>query len=255
MRIKDYLHVVKKGCLLFSFCFIMIITGILPVTQASSFNEAVQDVMTKLSVNETVAIAFLQYVDDFVTEVQNNFTNIASHQTPRYKKKSLIEETLEKHFDDHINSEVQVSSLNKRDVSSFPVQVYLNRLYSNRRSKLAISYKTVKLHFDKSYFSMGPIEVYRHQEELYDGNPGGSGIGDKRYEFKLDMWQLFEGCYRDKKHCYREFTKKGFYIVFVPSKSGWSMEIFAITADKPVQAHAGDSADDWRKRLQDKYGK
>jgi len=61
------------------------------------------------------------------------------------------------------------------------------------------------------------------------------------------MWQLFEACKQDGKHCDRNFTKLEFHIFFVPRRSGWEMKIFAITMNKPVQAHAGDSEIDWRK--------
>ncbi len=213
-----------KKWLLFCF-FLVVIIFMPPVSQATtSFDKVKQDVMTKLGVNETVAIKFLSDVDDFVSDVQDNFTKIASHKTPKRQKKSLIKKTLDKFFDDLMNSEVQVANL-KGKVSSYPIKVYLKRLY-----KLAFKYKTVKLLFDKSYFDMGPIESYA----------GG------RYSFKLDMWQRFEGCYG--KRCYRDFTKRGFQIVFVPSSSGWSMKISAMTANKPVRAYAGDSENDWKKR-------
>jgi len=99
---------------------------------------------------------------------------------------------------------------------------------------------------------MEPIIAYKHQE-LY------GGIGGVKYEFKLNMWQLFESCYRDGYHdgkrCYRDFKKRGFHIAVVPRKSGWSMEIFAITVDKTVRAYAGNSAGNWRDRLRDTYGR
>ena len=192
-------------------------------------NKAIQNVMTNLGVNEKIAIAFLLYVDDFVTEVQDNFTNIASHKTPRHQKESLIEETLEDYFEDPMESEVQVPSLNSQKVRSYPVKVYLNRL-----SKLALKYKTVKLHFDRSYFDMTHIRAYKHQE-LYNINPSGSDIGEMRYEFKLNQWQSFEACLQDGKHCDRNSTKLGFHIFFIPRSSGWVINIFAITADKPVR--------------------
>ena len=206
----------------------------------SSQHEAIQNVMTNLGVNKRTAIAFLQYVDDFVTEVQDNFTKIASHQTPRSQKEHLIEETLDRYFEEPMESEVQVSSLNRKKVKSYPVQVYLNRL-----SKLDLKYRTVKLHFDKNYFSMAPIRTYN------DRDCGSSGIGDIRYEFKLDMWQLFHGgCYDDYRRCYVHFTQKAFHIAFVPYSDGWKIKIFAITVDQPVRAYEGD---DWKERLRNKF--
>jgi len=253
MRIKDdlFYYVVKERKWFFFLIIVVMFIPVIVIAQASpsyyddefdnefdefdnnsigmsSQHEAIQNVMTNLGVNKEIAVAFLRYVDDFVTEVQDNFTNIASHQTPPSQKEYLIEETLDRYFEDPMKSEIQVSSLNRKEVKSYPVQVYLNRL-----SKLTKRYKTVKLHFDKSYFSMGPIKAYRHQY-LYERSPG-SGIGNRKYEFKLDMWQQFEGCKHDGKRCYIDFTKKGFYIAFIPRRSGWKMEIFAITADRPVR--------------------
>jgi len=240
---NNFCNGIRKGGWLLSFFFIIAVTFMPSVSEALSYEAIIQDVKKKLGVSDRIADAFLQYVNDFVSDIQGNFTKIASHKTPRDTKESLIERTLEGYFEDPMKSEVQVSSLRRTKVNSYPVQVYLNKL-----SKLDLYYKTVRLYFDKSYFSMGPIESYRYEDHYSRGSSTG-GMG---YEFKIEMWQMFEGCKRDNRNiCYRDFTKKGFHIVFMPSRKGWLMRVFAITADKPVQSYYGDKPDDWRKRFQD----
>jgi hypothetical protein len=211
---------------IFSFFFIIAVTFMPSVGQAIPYKALVQDIKIKLGVNEKIAEAFLKYVDDFVTEIQDNFVKIASHETSRYVKKSLIADTMEDYFEDPMNSEIQVSSLSQKSVKTFSVQIYLNRL-----SKLALRYDTVKLYFDRGYFSMGPIELY---QDPYTNKKG--------YEFQIQVWQMFEGCRGDNNRniCYKDFTKKGFHIVFMLSKRGWAMKVHAITADKTLPSYFED---------------
>ncbi len=188
------------------------------VSQALSLDALVADVKNKLGVNEKIAKAFLQYVLYFVSETQKNFTLIASHKTSPERKRALIVQTLENYFEDPMNSEVQVPSLKRKQVKTYAVQVYLNRL-----SKL--KYDTIKLYYNPNYFSMGPIEAYT---DPYTGKKG--------FNFNVQVWQMFEGCRGDgnRNICYKDFTKEGFHIVFMRAKSGWVMRIHGITADKTV---------------------
>ena len=56
--------------------------------------------------------------------------------------------------------------------------------------------------------------------------------GKKHFEFKVDMWQMFEGCKYENKIC----TKKGFHLIFIQN-SNWEMKVDTITADKTVSSY------------------
>jgi len=227
-----------KNCLFF-FLFI-IATFLIPSPSKALPREVlVQDIMEKLDVSREVADAFLIYIRDFVYRMQNNFTDIASHETSGNRKRDLIEETLSEYFEDPMGSEVQVSSLKRKRVKTHPAQVYLTRL-----SNLDNFYGTVKLYFDKTYLSMGKIKAYNYDDYHSRGYKDSRGYGSSNnmgYEFSIQMWQMFEGCRRDNRNiCYKDFTKKGFHFSFVLRRKGWLMRVFSITADKTVSAPPGD---------------
>ncbi len=135
-----------KISLLVSWLFVITLTFMPLISQAMSKAELVPYVAKELGVSERVANAFIDYVRDFVFDIQNNFTKIASHETPQYTKNSLVTQTIEDYFKHPVESQVQVSSLNTKRINSYAVQTYLRRL-----SRLALErYDTVKLYFHKS---------------------------------------------------------------------------------------------------------
>ncbi len=200
------------------------ISIVTPSVQALSYEQLLlEDVQKKLGVNENIAKAFLQYVRDFVSESQNNFSLIASKDTSPEEKKALITRMLENYFEDPMNSEIQVLNLN---IKTYPVAVYLYRL-----SKL--NYDRIKLYFNPNYFSMGPLTRYT---DPFSGKYG--------YDFHVRLWQTIEICNRkivkiinefdvkSKMICSRVYIKRTFHIVFMIAKTGWVMRIHGITTDK-----------------------
>ncbi len=140
------------------------------------------------------AESFIDYVDGFSQDIQNNFELIASDKTSNSRKKDLVKETVNNYFDNP-TSTVQTSSINRPDfIRHHAVERYLKILAKLSQTK----YVTVKLEYDKDYFNMGNIE-YEYED------------GRKIYSFKVNMWAMFEGC-TESGRCYRDHTKKGFYM-------------------------------------------
>jgi hypothetical protein len=203
----------------------MILISIIPsVSNATPYNQIVSDVKNRLGVSDKVAKAFIKYVHHFIGDIQKNFTNIASHNTSVYNKDYLVNKTIQKYFKHPIESEVQVSSIKSTRIRTYSIKTYLRRL-----SEYSLKYKTVKVYYDKSYLSMGPVNPYYQN-------------GKKHFEFKVSLWQMFEGCQYDQNGCYKDYTKKGFHLIFIQN-SNWEMKVDTITADKTVSSYSGRG--DW----------
>jgi uncharacterized caspase-like protein len=134
---------------------------------------------------------FIDHVDEFARDLQNNFEKIASHETPNYLKENLIKYTVDNYFESP-TSIVQTSTLNSLNIRNVAVKRYLTEL-----AKLSKT-KRINLIFDKNYFSMGNIE-YEYKN------------GENIYSFKVNMWAMFLEC-TDSTSCYQEHHKKGFYM-------------------------------------------
>ncbi len=221
--------------------FLSIIVAFMPlVSQAIPYNELVQDVSKKLEVSEKVAKGFIGYVSDFVADIQNNFTKIASHKTPRHLKNSLIEQTIEDYFEHPIESTVQISSLRSSlrsgKIRSYAIQTSI-QTYLKKLSELDIYFETVELYFDRSYLSMGRIYSYSFATD------------SKQYEFTIEMWQMFKRCKREHggdifdqgyTKCYQDYSKITFHILFGGNRGSWIMRVNAITADKTTSSYDGN---------------
>jgi hypothetical protein len=169
----------------------------------------------QLGTSKEVAEKFVEEVDTMAITIQNNFEKVASHQTPKFEKDNLIQETIARFFVNR-NAIVQTTSLTRQITKTEPVVDYLNRLSGMSRDY----YNTVKVFFDKTYFSVGDIE------EFYE-------YGQKKFEFSVAMWQIFIGCKDEGSECYSDATKKVFHIIFKYDSyiAAWNFKVKAITSE------------------------
>jgi len=200
--------------------FILIIICLLATyAYAIEYPQLIEHISKKLDCNEEQADDFMHYVDNFVTEVQNIFTNIASHRVADSQKQDLINRTIQKHFKNPTSS-IQVSSLNYNRIKTYPVNQYLDHLANLSKKK----YIKVKLYYKPDYLSMG--KIYSYQDPVYGHS----------YEFQIAVWQIFEGRCVDNRPLYIDATQKDFILMFHKKKHSkyWTLKIKAIAVKETV---------------------
>ena len=182
------------------------------------FQELLNRIAQQLGTNVEVARSFITEVDGMATAIQNNFEKIASDKT-NYSEKLRLKRITVREFFSGSNAIVQISSLHRKMLVEKGIDVYLTHL-----AGLYKKYHTVELKFDKNYFKLGEIKHF------YEGRQQGK----KYFEFTVDMWQMFIGCYDDfGNNCYKDWTKKGFHMIF-KDENPWSYRVKAITVEDTI---------------------
>lgn len=200
---------------LISLLLILNFTPSISLANEAVYQQLLERIGNQLGTSKEVAEKFLEEVDTMAITIQNNFEKVASHQTPQFEKDNLAQETIAQFFVNR-NAIVQTTSLTRQVSKTEPVGEYLTRLAGMSKSY----YTTVKLMFDKQYFSLGDIEEY------YEN-------GKKKFDFSVAMWQIFIGCKDEASECYSDATKKVFHMVFKydNNMAAWDFKVKAITAE------------------------
>jgi len=200
---------------LISLLLILNFTPSVSLADEAIYQRLLDRIGQQLGTSSQVAEKFLIEVDTMAITIQRNFEKVASHQTPQYEKDNLVQETISRFFVNR-NAIVQTTSLARQVSKTEPVGDYLTRLAGMSRNY----YTTVKLLFDKKYFSLGDIEEY------YEN-------GKKKFDFSVAMWQIFIGCQDANSECYSDATKKVFHMVFKYDNNvaAWDFKVKAITAE------------------------
>ena len=198
-------------------CIILLFLG--TSAQASRYDDLVQHIKTKMGCTDEQANAFMHHVDNFAGEVQTIFSSVASHKVSDQKKQSLIQETIQKHFEKPTSS-IQVSSLNYNNIKTYPVNQYL--IHLSELSKQV--YTSVKLYFKPDYLSMGTI--YPYEDPAYGPS----------FEFKIGVWQIFEGWGDDNRPLYIDATQKDLILIFhkMENSQYWTLKIKSIVAKETI---------------------
>jgi len=187
--------------------------------QAKPYEETAQHVQNTLMCTKEQAFHFMSYIKRFMEEVENNFSTIASEKKSDTEKRQLISTTIYKHFQKP-TSTVQVSSLTRDYIKSYPVREYLEHLLNLSKTH----YTQVKLYFKPDYLSMGTIHPY------YDPVYG------KCFEFIIAIWQIFIGDTTDNRPPYYDATQKNFILMFHKDKNSeyWTLKIKSIFAKETI---------------------
>jgi hypothetical protein len=189
-----------------------------PCYADSAFQELLERVANQLGTDVETARNFIVEVDGMARAIQRNFEQIASDETDYSEKLRLKRITITQFFSSP-SATIQISSLNRKRITEKGIDRYLTDL-----AGLYKRYHTVKLKFDENYFKLGNIQHFyegRRQRKKY-------------FEFTVDMWQQFIGCYDDaRRRCYKDWTKKGFQMIF-KDEGRWTYRVKAVTVEDTV---------------------
>ena len=176
------------------------------------------DIMRKFSCSKEQAIKFMKYVSNTVTKIENNISNIASNSTPKKKRFSIAQDTIETYFESS-SSKIYRTSLSSNRVKYTPVTEYFNLLATNYNGK----YDEIEIYFKENWIKMGNIE------EFYNRKYG------KTYEFSIDAWQYFVGRLGDDI-VYGDVTLKSFNYIFYKDKNSefWELKVKAVVAKETL---------------------
>jgi hypothetical protein len=183
------------------------------------FQKLLERIARQLETNTETANRFITEIDGIAISIQDKFVKIASDKTDIGEKMRLKNITVTQFFTGP-NATVQISSLHRKKITEKGIGTYLTHL-----AGLYKKFHTVEIKFDKNYFKLSKINHF------YDGR----GERRKKYfEFTVDMWQQFIGCYDDAgKRCYKDWTKKGFHMIF-KDENPWVYRVKAITVEDTI---------------------
>jgi len=182
------------------------------------FDETASDIMKKFRCSKEQAIKFMKYVSNTMTKIENNISNIASNSTPKKKRFSIAQDTIETYFESS-SSKIYRTSLSSNRVKYTPVTEYFNLLATNYNGK----YDEIEIYFKENWIKMGNIE------EFYNRKYG------KTYEFSIDAWQYFVGRLGDDI-VYGDVTLKSFNYIFYKDKNSefWELKVKAVVAKETL---------------------
>jgi len=201
--------------------YIPIIIGglLLNQAQANRYQEIIQNVSKILVCNQEEAKIFMHHVNNTVKEVQNIFSDLASHSVSENQKQKKMQKTLKEHFEKPTSS-IQVSSLYANKIKTYPVNQYLIHLAELSKAR----YAQVKLYYKPDYLSMGKIYPFHHP------------VYGSSFEFRIGVWQIFEGRNIDNRPLYIDATQKDFIFLFhkMSDSKYWTLKIKSIYAKETV---------------------
>jgi len=197
---------------------LLLLTIFLINTHNANANDVINHVMENLYCSEEDALYFIGLIENKVDKIQNNISEIASHNTTNSAKIVLIQNTVNNLFFGP-SSWIQVSSLYRNSLNTYYINDYLKRLANLSKN----SYTKVKLYFVRDYLTLGPIYSRVHDEY---GNV---------FEFNVSMWQIFRGQIGDSI-AYEDATNKVLGFIFYKSKVSnvWNLSIKNIAAKETV---------------------
>ena len=167
------------------------------------FSKLLHKIATQLGRSCEIAESFLSSVDDFISELQNNLSKVASTKTPLAKKSELITTTLNYFENDKSCIEVGESKI------CIPLQTLLSDLVT-----LNDTAHTVKLNFQGKN-KLGEIKK----------------LEDDLYRFSISKWERFIICKQEDEACDITYSHRKFNIIF-HNKLVWNMKVRTITLNE-----------------------
>ena len=175
-------------------------------------DETVAVIMKKLRCSEKQAKKFMRDVLNTMAVIENSISVIASNYTPRAKRFSIANETIQQYFESR-SSKVYRSSVFSN--SPTPVYEYFNLLSTSYNGKYEIEIK-----FTESWLSFGNIQ------QLYNSKYG------KYYDFSIDAWRF--NTFDDKVLDNTALIKTQFNFYNNLNSDSWELKVKALVVKETI---------------------